>query len=30
MTLAISKLKNIFPLQTKMQDYHLTYPNVLR
>ena len=29
MTLAISKLKNIFPLHTKMQDYHLAYPNVL-
>ena len=29
MTLAISMLKNIFPLDTKMQDYHLKYPNVL-
>ena len=25
----ISMLKNIFPLHTKMQDYHPTYPNVL-
>ena len=29
MTLAISTLKNISPLHTKMQDYHLKYPNVL-
>ena len=29
MTLGISMLKNIFPLPTKMQDYHLEYPNVL-
>jgi hypothetical protein len=29
MTLAISTLQNIFPLHTKMQDYHLKYPNVL-
>ena len=29
MALAISMLKNIFPLHTKTQDYHLTYPNVL-
>ena len=26
MTLAISMLKNIFPLHTKMQYYHLMYP----
>ena len=29
MTLAISKLNNIFALYTKAQDYHLTYPNML-
>ena len=29
MSLAISMLKNIFPLNTKTQDYHLKYPNVL-
>jgi hypothetical protein len=29
MTLAITMLNNIFPLHTKMQDYHLKYPNVL-
>ena len=29
MTLAISMLNNIFPLHTKMQNYHLKYPNVL-
>jgi hypothetical protein len=28
MALAISTLKNIFPLHTKMQYYHLSYPNV--
>ena len=30
MTLGISKLKNIFHLHTKMQNYHLKYPDVLR
>ena len=30
MTLGISILNNIFPLDTKMQNYHLKYPNVLR
>ena len=30
MTLAISMLNNIFPLHTKTQNYHRTYPNVLR
>ena len=29
MTLAISMLIIIFPLHTKMQDYHLKYPIVL-
>ena len=29
MTLVISMLKNIFPLHTKMHDYHLTHPDVL-
>ena len=28
MTLAISMLNNIFPLHTKMQNYHLKYHNV--
>ena len=28
-TLAISTLKNIFPLHTKAQDYHLMYPSAL-
>ena len=30
MTLASSMLNNIFPLDTKTQNYHLKYPNVLR
>ena len=29
MPLAMSMLNNIFPLHTKMQNYHLKYPNVL-
>ena len=29
MTLAINMFKNIFPLHTKMQNYHLKYANVL-
>ena len=29
MTLAISMLNSISPLQTKTQNYHLKYPNVL-
>ena len=29
MTLAIIKPNNVFPLRTKMQYYHLQYPNVL-
>ena len=29
MTLAISMLKSIFPLHSRMQDYHLTYSNML-
>ena len=29
MTLDFSKLKNIFPLHTKMQNYHFKYPDVL-
>ena len=29
MTLAISMLENIFPFHTKIQNYHLKYPNVL-
>jgi hypothetical protein len=29
MTLAISMLKNTFPLQTKTQDYDQKYPNLL-
>ena len=27
MTLAISMLNNIFPLRTKMKNYHLKHPN---
>ena len=29
-TLDISMLNNTFPFHTKMQNYHLKYPNVLR
>ena len=29
MTLAISMFNNIFPLHTKMQNYHLKYLNVI-
>ena len=29
MTFVISTLKNILPLDTKTQDNHLKYPNVL-
>ena len=28
MTLGISMLNNIFPLQLKSQNYHLKYPDV--
>jgi hypothetical protein len=30
MTLDINKVKNIFLLHTKTQNYRLKYPNVLR
>ena len=30
MTFAISMLNDVFPLDTKKQNYHLKYPNVLR
>ena len=29
MIIVINMLHNIFPLYTKMQDYHLKYPGVL-